>query len=52
MVKYEYEIVGRDQAEKLTRIHELANEWGSYGYRLTVVSDWFFLFERPVTEDD
>lgn len=50
MAKYEYVLVGRDQAEKLDHITEIVNYHGSQGYRLTLVSDWFFCFEREVQE--
>lgn len=50
MTKYEYQLVGRDQAEKRADAEEMINAMGAQGYRLTIVSDWFFCFEREVQD--
>lgn len=50
MPKYEYEIINRDQAERVEWVGDLFNEMGSNGWKLCVVSDWFFGFERQVPE--
>ena len=49
-MKYEYFVQNRDQAERVDWVSDLMNEMGSQGWRLCVVSDWFFAFERPVPE--
>jgi hypothetical protein len=51
MTEYEYHLVGRDQAERLAFAQDMINEMGSQGYRLTIVSEWFFVFERDIPED-
>jgi hypothetical protein len=52
LMKYEYEIINRDQAERVDWVADMFNEMGSAGWRLCVVSDWFFAFERGVTVND
>jgi hypothetical protein len=50
MPRYEYFVQNRDQAERVDWVGDMLNEMGSQGWRLCVVSDWFFAFERPVEE--